>query len=189
MTQRNASAREQAIELLIDDHKQARKHFREFEKLDLGQDPQAVRELVTRLCDELEVHTQVEEELFYPAAREALEKKSEADMVDEAEVEHASLKRLIAEIRAMSLQDPKFKATVTVLSEYVKHHVKEEEGEMFPQLARARIDWEPLLNQMLERHHDLMAEKGLAEASAEEVAQAMHGAQAKGGKAGARSVH
>jgi iron-sulfur cluster repair protein YtfE (RIC family) len=189
MTQRNASAREQAIELLIDDHKQVKKHFREFEKLDLEQDPQAVRELVTRVCDELEVHAQVEEELFYPAAREALEKKSEADMIDEAEVEHASLKRLIAEIRAMSLQDPKFKATVTVLSEYVKHHVKEEEGEMFPQLARSRIEWEPLLQQMLERHHDLMAEKGLADASAEDVEQAMHGARSSGSRGSGRSAH
>jgi iron-sulfur cluster repair protein YtfE (RIC family) len=189
MTKSNASAREQAIDLLIDDHKQVKKQFRDFEKMESEEDPQALQQLVMRICDELEVHSQVEEELFYPAAREALQKKNEADIVEEAEVEHASQKQLIEQIRAMSPDDPKFKATVTVLSEYIKHHVKEEEGEMFPQLARTQIDWEPLLNRMLERHQDLMAEKGLEDASVEHVQQAMQGAQHKAGKAGGRSAH
>jgi len=186
MTTRQASAREQVLELLKDDHKHVKKHFREFEKLDPEQEPEAAQQLATRVCDELEVHTQLEEELFYPAAREALAGKEEEDLLDEAEVEHASAKQLIAELRALQPEDPKFKAHFTVLSEYVKHHVKEEESELFEKLGRAKIQWEPLLQDMLDRQQELKAEKGLAETNEPDVESAMQAAKGKspaGGRA------
>jgi hypothetical protein len=142
-----------------------------------------------RVCDELEVHTQIEEELFYPAARSALAGKEGEDLIDEAEVEHASAKQLIAELRGLQPEDPKFKAHFTVLSEYVKHHIKEEEGEMFEKLGRAKIEWEPLLQDMLDRQQELKAEKGLAEDNEPDVEEAMHASQSKSsGKGASRSA-
>ena len=181
----NASAREDVIQLLKDDHKHVKKHFREFEKMDPEQDPEACQELVTRVCDELEVHAQLEEELFYPAARRALQGKEGEDLLDEAEVEHHSVKQLIAELRELQPADPKFKAHVTVLSEYVKHHVKEEEGEMFEKLSRAKIEWEPLLQDMLDRQEEMKTERGLTEATEPDVEEAMHGARSGGSRKGA----
>ncbi|MED5618946.1 hemerythrin domain-containing protein [Ideonella sp. BN130291] len=185
MPTRNSSAREQVLELLKTDHKHVKKHFREFEKMDPEQDPQACQELVMRVCDELEVHAQIEEELFYPAARQALAEKEGEDLIDEAEVEHNSVKQLIAELRSLTPQDAKFKANFTVLSEYVKHHVKEEEGEMFEQLGRAKIAWEPLLQDMLDRQQELKSEKGLTEATEPDVQEAMHATRGKAGKSSA----
>jgi hypothetical protein len=189
MPTRQSSAREQAIDLLKEDHKHVKKHFRDFEKMDPEQDPEACQQLVMRVCDELEVHTQIEEELFYPAARTALAGKEGEDLIDEAEVEHASAKQLIAELRGLQPEDPKFKAHFTVLSEYVKHHIKEEEGEMFEKLGRAKIEWEPLLQDMLDRQQELKAEKGLAEDNEPDVEEAMHASQSKSsGKGASRSA-
>lgn len=188
MASRNATnARDELFDLLKQDHKHVRKHFREFEKLDPAEDFETCEQLVARVCDELEVHASIEEELFYPAARTALAGKEGEDLVDEAEVEHASLKMLIGELRALSPEDAKFKAHFTVLSEYVKHHVKEEEGEMFEKLARASIDWEALLQQMLDREQQLKAEKGLDEAGEPDVAAAADGAR-RHGNGGARAA-
>jgi hypothetical protein len=179
MASKQATAREQVLDLLKEDHKHVKKHFREFEKLDAQKEPEACQQLAMRVCDELEVHTQLEEEVFYPAAREALAGKEGEDLLDEAEVEHASAKQLIAELRALQPEDPKFKAHFTVLSEYVKHHIKEEEGEMFEKLGRARMQWEPLLQDMLDRQQELKAEKGLAEENEPDVESAMHASRGK----------
>ncbi len=181
MASKQASAREQVLELLKEDHKHVKKHFREFEKMDPEQDPEACQQLALRVCDELEVHAQLEEELFYPAAREAMAGKEGEDLIDEAEVEHTSAKQLIAELRNLPPEDPKFKAHFTVLAEYVKHHVKEEESEMFEKLGRAKIQWEPLLQDMLDRQQELKSEKGLAEANEPDVEEALQGARSKTG--------
>jgi len=158
MASKQATAREQVLDLLKEDHKHVKKHFREFEKLDAQKEPEACQQLAMRVCDELEVHTQLEEEVFYPAAREALAGKEGEDLLDEAEVEHASAKQLIAELRALQPEDPKFKAHFTVLSEYVKHHVKEEEGEMFPKVRKAKLDLDALGEEIAERKEELLAE-------------------------------
>ena len=179
MPARQASAREQAIALLKEDHKHVKKHFRDFEKMDADKDPEACQQLVMRVCDELEVHTQIDEELFYPAARSALANKEGEDLIDEAEVEHTSAKQLIAELRGLQPEDPKFKAHFTVLSEYVKHHIKEEENEMFEKLGRASIEWEPLLQDMLDRQQELKSEKGLADDNEPDVESAMHASRSK----------
>ena len=152
----NSNARAEIIETLTADHKRVRKAFRDFGKMDAEEDPEGCEALVNQTLAELEVHTSLEEELFYPSVRGALK---EADLVDEAEVEHMSAKQLIEQLRAMSPGDDKYSATFTVLGEYVNHHIKEEEREMFPQLERTRgVDWATLQQEMETRREELMAE-------------------------------
>ncbi|MGE5384348.1 MAG: hemerythrin domain-containing protein [Betaproteobacteria bacterium] len=151
----DSTARNIILTMLKDDHKRAKKAFRDFEKLDPHEDAEECRALVEQTCGELEVHAALEEELFYPAARNYL---SEEDLIDEAEVEHASLKSLIQQLKNMEPEDEKYAATFTVLGEYVKHHVREEENEMFPQLGRAKMDWKGLCDEMNSRREELMQE-------------------------------
>jgi len=145
---------EDAFTLLEEDHKRVQKLFKQFEKLD-PDDEEACRELVETACEELEIHTTIEEEIFYPALREALEK---ADILDEAEVEHDSAKVLIEQLRSLEPSDPKYAATFTVLGEYVNHHIEEEESEMFKQAKKAKVDVDALGQQMLTRRGELEEE-------------------------------
>jgi hemerythrin superfamily protein len=146
-----SSARSQILSQLKDDHKRVKKAYREFQKLDGEEDPHACEAIVRQVLEELTVHATLEEELLYPAAREA----SAENLIDEAEVEHESLHILIDQLQKLSPDDEKFSARFTVLCEYVLHHVKEEEGEIFPQLERARMDWEDLAIEMAERRSEL----------------------------------
>jgi hemerythrin superfamily protein len=147
---KSASARQRqsgALRLLKDDHARVRSMFDKFEKMESGQQKQ---ELAQMICHELKVHAQLEEEIFYPAVRKAIE---DEDLMNEADVEHASAKQLIAEIESADAADPAaghFDALVTVLGEYVKHHVKEEEGEMFKQIRKSDLDLEALGETMKE---------------------------------------
>ena len=141
-----------AIDMLIEDHANVRKMFKQFEKMKEGDDAEKA-ELVRQICAELSVHAQIEEEIFYPAAREAID---EADLLDEAEVEHASAKQLIAELESMQPSDELYDAKVTVLSEYVDHHVKEEEKEIFPKVKKAKLDMEEMAEQVQARKSELM---------------------------------
>ena len=102
----------------------------------------------------LTAHTTIEEEIFYPAARSA---GLEADLLDEADVEHASAKSLIAQIENGSASDALYDARVKVLGEYIKHHVVEEHREMFPKCRRAGMDLVPLREQMEARKAELGA--------------------------------
>jgi hemerythrin superfamily protein len=102
----------------------------------------------------LTVHATIEEELFYPAARE---NSTEQDLLDEAEVEHASAKDLIAQIEGMDAGDELYDAKVKVLGEYIDHHVKEEE-ELFPKVKRAKLDLEALGGELAARKQELQAE-------------------------------
>lgn len=110
-----------------------------------------------QICEALTVHAQIEEEIFYPAAREAID---DDDLLDEAEVEHASAKQLIAEIQSMTVEDRLFDAKVTVLGEYINHHVEEEESEMFPEARSSDLDLKKLGAQLEERKAELMAALG-----------------------------
>jgi hemerythrin-like domain-containing protein len=101
------------------------------------------------------MHATVEEEIFYPAVRAKIK---DDDLMNEAQVEHNSVKQLIAEIEKLGGGDPMLKANATVLSEYINHHVKEEEGEMFPKVKRAKLDLEGLAQQLLERKEQLKAQ-------------------------------
>lgn len=139
-----------AIKLLKDDHKQVKAWFKEFDKTD---DDAKKQQLADSICMALTVHAQIEEEIFYPAAYEALD---EDDMIDEAEVEHASAKQLIADIEASKVGEPLFDARVTVLGEYIDHHVEEEENEMFPECKASGMDLKALGERMAARKAELM---------------------------------
>lgn len=126
-----------AIELLTEDHENVKALFQQFEHA--GEKAFASKKkLATQICLELTKHATAEEELFYPAVRAAGGENE--DLVDDALVEHASAKELIAQILAMDASDELFDAKVKVLSEQVDHHVEEEEGEMFPKAKKARLD-------------------------------------------------
>jgi hemerythrin superfamily protein len=141
-----------AIGMLKADHARVETMFDEFEKS--RKDSRKVQ-LAQLICMELKVHTALEEEIFYPAVREAL---GEDDLLDEAEVEHASAKDLIRQIEGGSPQEDKWDAKVMVLGEYIKHHVKEEHSEMFPKARKSRLDLKVLAEQMSERRDQLMAQ-------------------------------
>jgi hemerythrin-like domain-containing protein len=144
-----------AIELLKQDHEKVKKAFKEFEKMDRSE-ADACRELVAGVCEDLKLHTTLEEEIFYPAVRAAIE---DEDIMNEAAVEHETAKMLIEQLENMDPDDPNYFATFTVLGEYVMHHVKEEEGEMFPQAKKAgELDLEALGEQMRARKLELAGE-------------------------------
>ena len=128
--------------------------FKEFEKYAQQGDEAAKVEIAMQICMELKVHTQVEEEILYPALYEALD---EHDLVDEAIVEHATAKELIAQIESMVGSDDLYDAKVMVLSEYIDHHVEEEEKEIFPKARKARMDLEGLGESLAFRKEELMA--------------------------------
>ena len=147
----------EAIAQLTEDHARVKKMFKQYDKLvDSEADESERQELAATICAELTAHATAEEEIFYPAAREVLD---EADLVDEAEVEHASAKDLIAQIQESSPgEDELFDAKVKVLGEYINHHVEEEEGEMFPKVRKAKLDTETLGEQIAARKAEIMAE-------------------------------
>ncbi|MFC7298264.1 hemerythrin domain-containing protein [Herminiimonas aquatilis] len=142
-----------AVSLLMDDHKKLKKLFKEYEKLAKKDDIEGKVDVAMQICEELTVHATIEEEIFYPAARAAIK---DDDLLNEAEVEHATAKDLIAQIEQMSGDDPMYDAKVKVLSEYIDHHVKEEEDEMFPKAKKAKMDMAGLAVEMMERKEELM---------------------------------
>lgn len=137
-----------AISLLIQDHELVKDLFEQFESL-TDRAKVSKKRLADEICAELTMHTLLEEEIFYPAVRGA--GKEFADLIDEAVVEHASAKQLIAEIEAMDPGEDLYDAKVKVLSEMIEHHVKEEEEEMFPKVRKAGLDLAALGEQMEQR--------------------------------------
>src|SRR5580765_2657982 len=129
-----APAAKNAITQLKADHAKVSGLFAEYEK---ARSTAKKKALVADICTELSVHAQVEEEIFYPAVKAALK---DHELVPEATVEHASLKDLIAQIEAVEPDGEMYDAKVKVLSEYVKHHVKEEQNEMFPKVKASSLD-------------------------------------------------
>jgi hemerythrin-like domain-containing protein len=148
-----------AIELLMSDHRKVEDLFEEYEQAKEAEDENR-RDIAERVCGELTVHAQVEEELFYPWLRENLEPD---EMVEEAQVEHNGAKDLIAQIEAATELDDVYDAKVKVLSEYIKHHVKEEENEIFPEVSDKKEELDALGQEMAARKEELMEEHGLAD--------------------------
>ena len=143
-----------ATHILAADHRAVEALFEEFEK---ASSKSRKAEIAQRICTELKIHAQIEEEVFYPA----LKGKIEEDLLKEAWVEHDGAKVLINDILASGPDDEFFEAKVTVLSEEIKHHVKEEEkqqGNMFQQARAAEVDLEGLGERMLERKRELKAQ-------------------------------
>ena len=143
-----------AIALLKSDHEAVSHLFAEYEKTRSVANKKA---LVAQICTALSVHAQVEEEIFYPAVKVALKDKL---LVPEATVEHAGVKDLIAQLKGVEPDGEMFDAKVKVLSEYVKHHVKEEQNEMFPKAKAASLDRGELGARMAARTADLMDQAG-----------------------------
>ena len=139
-----------AIDLLEEDHRQVEDLFDEYEKLE---DVSEKEQLALKICMALQVHTRIEEEIFYPAAREAIEKP---ELIDEAVVEHASAKQLISEIEDMEPGEELYDAKVKVLQEQVLHHVEEEEGELFPQVEASELNLEAVGKKMAARKAALL---------------------------------
>ena len=151
---RKGEAREaspSAIEVLEEDHREVEEWFDEYDELEDEDDRKA--DLAEQICLALKVHAQVEEEVFYPQAREATK---ENDLIDESLVEHATVKNLIREIEAMEVGDELYDAKIRVLGEMVKHHIKEEEEELFPELAK--MDLKAVGKELTERKEELMSE-------------------------------
>ena len=141
-----------AIDLLEEDHQEVDGFFDEYETLE---DTGEKERMAVKICLALTIHTQIEEEIFYPAAREAIEK---TELIDEAIVEHTSAKQLIAEIEEMDPADELYDAKVKVLGEQVRHHVEEEEDKLFPEIESSELDLEALGKKMAERKAALLKE-------------------------------
>ena len=143
-----------AIALLTADHREAKELFEQFQKS--GSDSRK-QELSRKVCQALKVHTQIEEEIFYPSFLQATD---EEDIHHEAEVEHEGAKRLIADIEASGPDDEYFDAKVKVLSEMIKHHVNEEEkrGGMFSKARQSGMNLKALGEELAARKAELMGE-------------------------------
>ena len=149
---RKPAAKMDAIAMLIADHKKVQKAFKDFEKLKEGNNKRAKSDIVRQTCADLTVHATVEEEIFYPAARKAIK---DADLMDEATVEHAGAKDLIAQLESMQPGDDLYDAKFTVLGESIDHHGKEEQNEMFPKVRKTKLDLNALGEQMAQRKAEL----------------------------------
>ena len=153
--------KENALDLLKKDHREVETLFKEFEQLEKD-GGEALTPIIATACTELKIHDKLETEVFYPAVREQAGDEEVEDLLNEAEVEHTTVRDLIKTIEGMTGDDEKRTAHFTVLMEYVKHHVKEEEKEMFPKLKKLDIDMSALAEQMKQRKQALMAEMGLS---------------------------
>jgi hemerythrin superfamily protein len=147
-----------ALALLKQDHREVEDYFEEYKDLD---DDDAKAALAEKICTALRVHTQIEEEIFYPAARQAT---GDDDLLDEAAVEHAGAKHLISEIEAMEVGHDLYDAKITVLGEQIKHHVKEEEEELFPEVESSDMDVVGLGARMAARKKELLTKAGMVPA-------------------------
>jgi hemerythrin superfamily protein len=139
-----------ATAMLRADHKVVSALFEAYEKT---RSDSKKMQIVAKLCVELTVHAQIEEEIFYPAVKQALR---DTELVPEATVEHATLKDLIAQVEGVQPGGELFDAKIKVLSEYVKHHVKEEQNEIFPKAKSSRLDLVKLGTRMAERKAELL---------------------------------
>ena len=143
-----------ATVLLRTDHKAVAGLFAEYKTL---RSPAKKKALVTKICTELSVHAQIEEEIFYPAVQKALQDRT---LVPEATVEHATMKDLIAQVEGKDPDGDMFDARITVLAEYVTHHVKEEQGEMFTKAKATSLDMHALGARIAARKEELLAARG-----------------------------
>jgi hemerythrin superfamily protein len=149
-----ATGENDALQLLKADHEEVATMFEEYAD---SEDDGEKEELAQNICAALSVHAQIEEEIFYPAAREVLE-ADELELVNEADVEHATIRELVSQIEASDATDEHFDAMIKVLGEYVKHHVREEESELFPRLEASELDRQAVGNALAARKAELLLE-------------------------------
>ncbi|WP_350282649.1 hemerythrin domain-containing protein [Nitrosomonas sp.] len=140
------------VKLLKADHEKVKKLFEEFKDLiEKGNSKSKKEKIVKEICEELTLHALVEESIVYPAARDVIEDQI---LMDEADVEHAGVKELISQLQSMTPEDSHYDAKVIVLSEYVEHHVKEEEKTILPKLAKSEIDEKELAEEVIHFKED-----------------------------------
>jgi hemerythrin superfamily protein len=146
-----------ALQLLTADHNRVRGLFARFKAAEEGDDTTSEAELASKIIEELEVHTTIEEEIFYPAVRDMSDEVR--DLVAEGVEEHNVAKTLIQEVQAMEPSSEQWKAKLKVLIENVEHHAEEEEGEMFPAIrsAASSEDLESLAVRLEARKRELGA--------------------------------
>ena len=150
---KTASSRQKdAIQLLKADHREVEKLFRDFQK---ASGEERKMQLARKICMELMVHTQIEEELVYPISREFLK---DDEIVNEAVVEHQAAKDLIEQIQGMDASDEMFDAKMQVLQEQIEHHVEEEEKEYFPKIQKTDMDLKGIGQQLMQRKQELTAQ-------------------------------
>lgn len=152
-TPEKAPKAQEATALLRADHKLVSLLFEQYESARSSTKKKAI---VSQICTELTVHAQIEEEIFYPQVKAALKDK---ELIPEATIEHATLKELIAQIEDGEPDDEMYDAKVKVLSEYVKHHVKEEQNEIFPKAKASKLDMHALGEQLMQRKEELLAQQ------------------------------
>lgn len=148
---------EDAISLLIADHEKVQDLFRQFAAIKDGTDARAQQEklrIASAACEALAMHTMLEEEIFYPAVRSAID---DSEPMNEAQVEHDGAKVLIAQLAHMTAKNEMFNATFKVLADYVNHHIAEEQNTIFPQARMAKLDLSALGERMLARKQALEA--------------------------------
>lgn len=145
-----------AISILRADHKLVNDLFEQFESTRSSAKKQKI---VQQICTELTIHAMVEEEIFYPVVKQALK---DDELIPEAIVEHDTLKSLIAQVEGVEPDGEMYDAKVKVMGEYVKHHVKEEQGEIFPKAQKTRLDMDELGEMIMQRKEELMMELGAA---------------------------
>ena len=169
----STSSGQDAIALLRADHKKVSELYAQYEST---RSPAKKKALVATICMELSVHARVEEEIFYPAVKAALKDK---EMIPEAQVEHASLKELIAQVKDREPDGEMFDAKIKVMSEYTKHHVKEEQNEIFPAAKKTRLDMLDLGARIAARKEELMANPELLDAPPVAAMESMETASAE----------
>ena len=171
-----------AIEMLEADHRKVEMLFDQYEEMKEESGEDEKRACAERICMMLKVHTQIEEELFYPWVRENID---DTELIEEATVEHQSAKDLIAQLEGGSEIDETYDAKVKVLGEYVKHHVQEEENEMFPKVESMQEELDELGQEMTARKVELMEEMGMT--PDDEAEQAMAGERSRSGARGGQA--
>jgi hemerythrin superfamily protein len=160
-----------AIQLLRQDHDEVRKMFEEFESADEDRK----FELAAEICQALTVHATIEEEIFYPQVREAIDAE---DLMAEAEIEHDTVKQLIERVQAGEVDEIQLTAMIKVMQEYVNHHVNEEQRKIFPRVRRAELDLVAMGQELLDRKSELEVE--LQDAMVDESDEAHTASSTKG---------
>lgn len=157
------------ISILRDEHNQVQNLFKEFAQLHKAEDDEGAGRVAERICNELTMHATIEEEIFYPAVRRAVD---DNDLLNEAEIEHAATNDLVEQIESMQSSDGRYAAAVKVLGEYVDHHIREEQEKMFPLAKQANLDSGSLAQEMLARKQELKMELDMEAGEDEEVDEA-----------------
>lgn len=145
---------QEATKLLRADHKLVSTLFSQYES---SRSKEKKKALIEQICQELTIHAQIEEEVFYPKVQVALK---DHELVPEAKVEHETLKHLIAQLDVGEPGEEEFDAKVKVLSEYVKHHVREEQSEIFPKVQSSKLDLQELGAELAQRKEELKEQSG-----------------------------